>query len=344
MTKSKPIFTSARFTADGIGGIALYVGNPLFLLLLGTFLTLLGAPVDSAPGSSNALALDAFHGIGKFLQVLSAFVILTGLLNPKRFVGQSGTFAGECPYCGTPNKLMVNSASASAGADCPKCRNRIMLKNGKFYQLDLSNRLDSRFAVISQGIGLVRGGIIVACFLPIALVVGAFSGIFTFSLLGFFTPILLCLGISLAMQIRGVWLCLQTPDRTGGRQWIAATLWLQAISLALVALQAMLGGADWLNLPIEGAIFASQLTFLTYLVRLSGFLQRPDLVQELWDLRLSSIIVAVGTGTIGLPFARGYDTQIFILLGLFGFAALLSYLNALKLLKSHLDKAMIVPD
>lgn len=238
---------------------------------------------------------------------------------------------------------MVDSSTESAGADCPKCRNRIVLKNGRFYQLDFSNPLDKRFAGISQGIGLVRTGIVVACFLPIAVVVGVFSGVFTFSLLGFFTPILLCLGISLAMQIRGVWLCWQTPDNTERKKWITATLWLEAITLALLSLQAVLRGADWLNLPIEGAIFASQLTFLTYLLRLSAFLQRPDLAQELGVLRLRSIIIAIGTGTIGLPFARGYETQIFILLGLLAFVALLQYLNTLKLLKSHLDKTLTAP-
>ncbi len=114
--------------------------------------------------------------------------------------------------------------------------------------------------------------------------------------------------------------------------------------MALVALQAVLWGADWLNLPIGGAIFAGEFAFFTYLVRLSNFLQRPDLAEQLRNLRLLSIEIAVGTGIIGLPFARGYELQIFIYTGLLGFVALLSYLNALKMLKSHLDKALSVPN
>ena len=308
----------------------------LLLLIFGTFLA--GPPADSN-------TVDAVYGVGKFFQVMVVFAILDILLLYSNGLwGRSGTFAGECPYCGIPTKLMVDFATASAGKDCPKCQNRIMLKNGKFYQLDLSNRLDSRFAGISQGIGLVRGGIIVSCFLPIALVGSLFLGLFTFSLLGLFTPILLCLGVSLAMQTRGVWLCWQSPDRTENKQWVTATLWSGAIALALLTLQALLSQANWLNLLIEVAIFAGQMTFLTYLVRLSGFLQRPDLVQELRFLRLKSIEIAVGTGIIGLPFAMGYETQIFIIVGLTGFASLLRYLNALKLLKSHLDEAMTVSE
>ena len=332
----------------------------LLLLIFGTFLA--GPPADSntvdAVYGVGKFFVDAVYGVGKFFQVMVVFAILDILLLYSNGLwGRSGTFAGECPYCGIPTKLMVDFATASAGKDCPKCQNRIMLKNGKFYQLDLSNRLDSRFAGISQGIGLVRGGIIVSCFLPIALVgslflgllpialVGSlFLGLFTFSLLGLFTPILLCLGVSLAMQTRGVWLCWQSPDRTENKQWVTATLWSGAIALALLTLQALLSQANWLNLLIEVAIFAGQMTFLTYLVRLSGFLQRPDLVQELRFLRLKSIEIAVGTGIIGLPFAMGYETQIFIIVGLTGFASLLRYLNALKLLKSHLDEAMTVSE
>lgn len=336
MTRSKPTFTNARFTADGIGGIALTVGSICATLLLGTAI--------ASIRSDSSEAQDAIRGFGKFLQVLGIFeTLFLPLLFPKRFVGQSGTFAGECPYCGAPNKLMVHSSTASAGVDCPKCRNRIVLKNGRFYQLDFSNPPDKLFAGISQGIGLVRTGIVVAFFLPIAVVVGVFSGIFTFSLLGFFTPILLCLGISLAMQIRGVWLCWQTPDNTERKQWIIATLWLEAIALALLSLQAVLMGADWLNLPIKGAIFASQLTFLTYLLRLSAFLQRPDLALIFRELRLKNIEIAVGTVAIGLPFAREYEIQILIYLGLFSFVTLLQYLNTLKLLKSHLDKTLTAP-
>ncbi|MCS6813563.1 MAG: hypothetical protein NZ772_08350 [Cyanobacteria bacterium] len=236
--------------------------------------------------------------------------------------------------------LRVESPYVSTGMDCHKCHNRILLKNRKFYRLDPPNHLDRRFTGTKEGIGLVRTGIVVSCFLPIAFVIGIFSGIFTFSLLGFFTPIVLCLGISLAMQLRGVWFCLQTPDCNLGRQWIVATAWLQGISLVLIVLQAILREASWLNLPIGGVIFAGQLTFLTYLVMLATFLKRPDLASNFRELRLDSIIIFVGTSAInlGLPFLRDYEIQLLILLGLQGAACLRRYLRELKLLKWHLDK------
>ncbi len=45
---------------------------------------------------------------------------------------------------------------------------------------------------------------------------------------------------------------------------------------------------------------------------------------------------------IGLPLAKGYEIQILIYTGLLSFGALWLYLNTLKILKSHIDKALTV--
>jgi hypothetical protein len=331
MTTSSGNGTKAEFRAAGLFGIISQAGLIVPSLIVGTILSA--------------------SGFGRFLQVLGVFGIINSLGHfTERSIGNSGTYAGACPYCSALNKVWVLSSSQPTGSECPKCKNKFLLRKGRFYQIDFTNpRLDSRFGGIRAGIGLVKAGSIIAAIITFVVCLSLLAVLTSselaprFAELVVVVPFLLfSVAVSLALQVSGVWLCLRTPDRISAKRWILATVGLQATALALLSLQFVLRGAAWLNLPIEVTIFASQFTFLTYLNMLGDFLRRPDLVEELRSLRIISVEIFIGASAIGLglPLVRDYEPQILISLLLLGYSALLGYVGTLHQLGSHLRKAL----
>ncbi|MDX2230478.1 MAG: hypothetical protein NW220_12630 [Leptolyngbyaceae cyanobacterium bins.349] len=343
MPRNKANCTVPKYEPTNIGLIVLFA---LGSLVVGGFCLLI---IFSVPDStSNRDPITDF--IGKFFIVVFAFVslrILLDLLVALVRYGSDlgGNFNGQCPYCNAKASIYAGFKNASGAIDCNKCKKRIVLKNSRFYQLDLPARLEAKFAPVKEGIGLVKQSILVACFLPVAIIVGLFSGILTFFtpfyMLGFFAPIVLCAVVSLSIKVRGVVLCLQTPNRVSGEQWVKKTVWLEGIAIALLALQLILR-ADWLDLPIQAVILAGQFTFLSYLMVLSSFVQRSDLAGEFDGLRWRPVLL-IGILLLMLTFTKVFQTPIVVVLAIFSFNCLRSYLHGLDLLRKHLEQAISAP-
>lgn len=336
MPRNKADFTVPKYEPTSIGLIVLFA---LVSLVIGGFCLLM---IFSVPDrTSNRDPITDF--VGKFFIVAFAFVslrilidLLVALVRHESDFG--GNFTGQCPYCNAKASIYASSKNASGAIDCNSCKKRIVLKNRRFHQLELPAPLDAKFAPVKEGIGLVKQGISVACFLPAAVLVGLLSSILTLNLFGFFAPIVLCAVISLSIKAKGVVLCLQTPDRVSGEPWIKKTVWLEGIAIALLALQLIVRDA-WLDLPIQAVILASQFTFLSYLMVLASFVQRSDLAGEFDDLRWRPILL-IGILSLMLTFTKVFQTPIVVLLAIFSFNCLRSYLNGLELLRKHLEQAI----
>jgi len=329
MAKEKKLFTEASFNSDGIGFV---VGSIIGLLVFGTAI---------ASGTSDSPEVQNFiRGVGRTLQLMVVFILVSELIFFARlgFIGKSGRFSGACPYCGTANELTVRYPTQPSGKNCSKCKKRFVLKDGKFYQLDSPSRLDAKFSGIRNGIGLVRKGIIIACFAPIAVVAGLILGVATMNWLFIIAPIVLLL-ISVAMQIFGVWQCLQTPDRISAKRWITATVWLQGVTIVLLVGKFLLRDAGWLDFLFDGVGFAGQFTFLTFLIKLSTSTQRGDLAVEFEELLVTTSLVFGGLLVEPLV-PDSYKLPLFVLLTFAGFVALVRYLGNLKQLETHLGKAI----
>jgi hypothetical protein len=328
MAKAKQVFTDASFVYDGIGLLA---GSTIGFLVAGTVLASATFGVPEAQG--------LIQGVGRFFQVL----VILGLASEGvffarlGFIGKSGTFSGACPYCGTANELRVRYPTQPSGKNCSKCKKRFVLKDGKFYQLDSPSRLDAKFSGIKNGIGLVHKGIAIACLVPIAVVAGLILGVATMNLLFIIAPIVLLL-ISVAMQIFGVWQCLQTPDRISPKRWITATVWLEGITLVLLVGKFLFTDAGWLDFLLVGVGFAGQFTFFTFLIKLSNFIQRSDLAVEFEEL-LDTTFLVFGGLLVEPLVPDSYKTPLFILLTLAGLNTF-RYLGNLKQLETHLGRAI----
>ncbi len=342
MTKAKQTFTDTQFKSYGI---AFLVGSFIVLLVVGGFIASGNFPpgvFDSGQSQADQISQTLWRGLGSFFQIFAVFLLAEALVifARHRVFGQSGTFSGACPYCGTPNEVWVDFPAKAGGKDCPKCGKRFVLKNRKFYQLGSPSRLEARFSGIKNGIGLVQIGIIAACLAPIAFMAGLILGVLTLNVLWITAPILL-LVVSVAMQIRGVWLCLQTPDRISAKPWITATVWLQGITLTLLVGKLLLRDASWLDpfLAVSGLV--GQYTFLTFLIRLCNFLQRADLGSEFDGLLVRSLTIF--GGLLLAPIVPiNHRTPMLLLLALAGSGDLLRYLGSLGRLESHIGKALTV--
>jgi len=343
MAKAKQVFTDTQFKSDGI---AFLVGGFIVLLAVGGLIASGNFPpgaFDSRQGQVDQVDQvfqTLWRGLGYFFQICAVLLLVEALVifARHRVFGQSGTFSGACPYCGTLNEVWVNFPAKASGKDCPKCKNRFVLKNRKFYQLDSPSRLDARFSGIKKGIGLVRVGIITACLAPIAFMAGLILGVLTLNILWIAAPILLLI-ISVATQIRGVWLCLQTPDRISAKPWITATVWLQGITLTLLIGKLFLRDASWLDPLLEVSGLMGQFAFLTFLIRLCNFLQRADLAGEFDTLLVRSLVIFGGL-LLEPMFPVSHRTLLLVFLVLTGFGYLLGYLSSLWRLESHIGKAL----
>jgi hypothetical protein len=333
MAKAKQVFTDASFKSDGIESIVFLAGSTIVFLVAVTLLALGNSGVPE-------VLQGLIQGFGRFFQVSVILVLASeGVFFARMgFISKWGNFSGACPYCGTANELRVRYPTQPSGKNCSKCKKRFVLKDGKFYQLDSPSRLDAKFSGIKNGIGLVHKGIAIACLVPIAVVAGLFFGVATMNLLFIIAPIVLLL-ISVAMQIFGVWQCLQTPDRISPKRWITATVWLEGITLVLLVGKFLFTDAGWLDFLLVGVGFAGQFTFFTFLIKLSNFIQRSDLAVEFEELLHTTFLVFGGLLVEPLV-PDSYKTPLFIIaLTLAGFNTF-GYLGDLKQLETHLGRAI----
>jgi len=170
MIETKKTYTDAQFVPPS--PVSNFVVIPIILLCM------LSAPYYYTRDLPNGSNVEVMRGIGNFIQLIPvlslAGVLLEVLLVPAygiffsskkgdRDFGQSlrslksfsaGTFKGICPYCGAPNDVTATQ-DEFRGIDCPKCKNRFLLRDGKFFQLDPPSPLDARFSGIRNGLLLV---------------------------------------------------------------------------------------------------------------------------------------------------------------------------------------------
>ena len=87
---------------------------------------------------AKSLAVILVTGALMFGQGLSDFAFWLGLIvgGIGYLIGRRkwafGGWAGYCPVCDSPIFVHGERTASGIGADCPTCRTRVVLKNGKF--------------------------------------------------------------------------------------------------------------------------------------------------------------------------------------------------------------------
>lgn len=264
MIGTKKTYTDAQFVFVPPSPVFKFVVIPIALLCM------LSAPYYYTRDLPNASNVEVMRGIGNFIQLIPVLflvnVLSEMLLVPvygiffsskkgDRDFGQSlrllklfsaGTFKGICPYCGAPNDVTATQ-DEFRGIDCPKCKNRFLLRDGKFFQLDPPSPLDARFSGIRNGLRLVQIASVTTSLAPAIFILGVIlATLATLAqdslrisvsalLLPAFSVILLV--VSMAVQTAGMWQCLQAPEwspRNPAKTWITAAVFLQVMTLVLL--------------------------------------------------------------------------------------------------------------
>jgi len=148
MARERQTFREAQFKPSSIvQALVLYA----VVILFGTLL----ASGFWDPSGSNPLS-SLWQGLGRFIQVGLVFPLVGALVSAIRTgitrgysllelvqefvgVGQVGQLIGACPYCGATNE--VSYPTKLVGQDCPRCKNRFVIENMRFYQLPSPRRL-----------------------------------------------------------------------------------------------------------------------------------------------------------------------------------------------------------
>ncbi len=266
------------------------------LMLIGSFIAYANLPsfLPEEFSQLKKLAEGFIAVFGRFVQILVASLFVCNLIIWVRhgFFAKGGNFKGECPYCGTATRISVPSQVKRHY--CSNCKNRFVLKSGKFYQLEQPIPLDARFSCLYNVNLLLYAGAVIPS------VAFVFMGIplTQFQLIATLQVIIFWAVLFLALQIWGLWLfCLQGYDRIYGRskRWIIVALCLQHITLALL-INKLAVGNDWrIDFLLKIISPVGQFASLTFLINLcnSNFLQRPDLGTDFDEILINTLIIFV---------------------------------------------------
>jgi len=378
MIETKKTYTDAQFIPSSTGNNILLIIVALFILFSPYIIPFIYT-IDTPPDSTF---IEMIRSICIFFQlfpillpveVLSEVLLVSvyGIFFPSKKgdkdFGQSlrslkpfsaGTFKGICPYCGAPNDVTATQ-DEFRGIDCPKCKNRFLLRDGKFFQLDPPSPLDARFSGIRNGLLLVQIASVTTSLAPAIFILGVIlatlatlaqdSLLISVSalLLPAFSVILLV--VSMAVQTAGMWQCLQAPEwspRNPAKTWITAAVFLQVMTLVLLIgklLTLNQSNTLLLNALLGICGFLCQFTFLVFLMRFCSFTQRADLRDEFRGILtnftiLTILFLLVPLAELVLP--ASYKTPLLVLMALLAWGTFMGYFFRLRRLNSHTSQAL----
>jgi hypothetical protein len=212
--------------------------------------------------------LGIFAGFGSLM--ILYFVLVLG--NQK-----SGVLKGRCPYCS--NELSVITGITDIDfVECSKCKNTVVVKARRFYQVDLSLLCQKRLRLqeIKEGIENIYEGIKIALFLPIAILVSIF---FFFPL-----PILLCLIASVVRQLMGFRSCLQSSYPVLNKTWIYVSAIIQILTIVFLGLRPI-GQISWIAIIYPLFTWIGLFALVTFLLKITKALRLDDLVTRFNAIR-----------------------------------------------------------
>jgi hypothetical protein len=209
---------------------------------------------------------------------------------------------------------------------------------------------------VASGLGLIRTAVLLLVFVVIIFFVGCIflglngGGRDTMQMLLVVFAVMVI--VAQILNLVGSIFCLSTPQETGARGWIVASVVTEVLSM-VISVGALLGVRG------DGASGVQQLlgiiacvTFILFLRKLGLFIGRPDLAQRAINLLiLWGVLFAIIVGSIvltvlaaqqangGLRFARpAVGPEILIAIGLsmivLGIVAVVKYLSLLADMKS----------
>lgn len=342
MTQERLDFTEAQFEPvyekpeDFWGGF-------LVLMIVGALIAYGNLPSFLPDFWFKGLIEGFIAGFGRFVQIFAVHWLAESVVVYARHgvCAKSGKYEGNCPYCGTPNRIFVAYPNKIKRQECSNCKNRFVVRDGRFHRLKHPSPLCARFPSIKNGIDLLlMGKDITFGMLSILLVTFLLSQIIE-SRLWSVIPYAVFIP-TLGSQIWSLWLFfLQGSARIYGRnrRWIILGLCLQHITLALL-IHKLAFWNDWridCLLCIISPI--GQFALLTFLIDLCNLLQRPDLGTEFEDTLINTLLI-FGALIVKPLLSDSYELPLLIFYGTLGLGVLFIYYDSLQLLATHINTAL----